>query len=1294
MPRLPNRRRRHSLIAEALETRCLMAGLSTAKSPIDSKLIDLIEPGAVRFGQGPVNTSAVIAEAKASYVQYTSSGDVGVEITAIDTNALAPKLAALGVSVTAQSAEHHLISGYSPVTVLDSLLTLRSAGLLGVQPMYTPLLNAGSVDDQADVIHESERVRTSSPVGYDGTGIKIGVMSDSYNSLGGAAADIASGDLPATVQVIQDSGTTDEGRAMLQLVHDVAPGASLAFATANGGQQTFADNIQNLANAGCSVIVDDVSYFAEPMFQDGIIAQAVDNVVANNNVTYFSSAANSADHSYESTSVNMVPDSLGFKPFGDSPDAFYDFDPGAGVDTRQSITLGDNKKILLSFQWDDPFYTASGVDTDLDIFLVKAGTNTIVASSAADNLADQTPSEVFSFTNSVATTGTTAFELIINKYAGPDPGRVKYVDFRAQGTVNEYATNSSTVYGHAAAASAVSVAASRYHLQDSTESFSSRGPTTILFTAAGVPQSPVVRNTPVVSAIDGTDTTFFGSDYEGNGHPNFFGTSAAAPHAAAVAALVRQANPAFTPTQVYQRLKDTAIDLGTPGWDNSSGFGLVNAYDAIFGSAQAVGPNFTEGFENGGLSTAWETNTKVNGRIRVTTSGSPASGSAHLNLDDFFTYTGPSVKEAVLHVNLRHYTNASLTFKEMETSDSDDAMPATFVGSSNSDGVALSVDGVNWIRLISLTGSNSTVSYQTNTIDLSAAAAAAGIVLGSDVRIKFQEYGASTGGMFFDDVGLTAAPSNSPPTATSDTLTTSEDTAAGGTLAGSDGDSDTLTFAIATGPSHGAISDFNAATGAYTYTPTGDYNGPDSFTFTVNDGTVDSAPATINITVSPVNDPPTLTGAARPSFGSMLEDASAANIAGVLVSSLVAGNASDIDGDTLGIAVVAIGNPGKGTYQYMLSGASWTSITPVSDSNALLLPADALVRFVPKANANGTINLYFRAWDGSHGTAGGSLNLPLEPIGTRPISTTFAIAQATVTPVNDAPALIVTGTPSFGNITEDDADPPGVLVSSLVANRPTDVDGETAGVAIVGLGNPAKGQYQFQLAGGAWTTIASASDAGATLLPADARVRFLPNKDFNGSVSLYYRAWDGSQGTAGGTLNLAGSIGGAGCVSSVFVKATCNVAAVNDAPVLQPGLSSPTAYTHGTPPILLMGAATTVTDVDSLNFNGGQLKVAGVAAGDVVTLSGRFSLSGVQVLYTPDGQAPLVLGTRNTEGGNGSDLTIDFTSAAATQDLVQRLVRSLRFGSAGAAGSRSLAVSLSDDTQTLSNVVSRVINVQ
>src|SRR5262249_31010363 len=147
------------------------------------------------------------------------------------------------------------------------------------------------------------------PPGIDGRGITVGALSDSFDTAtqaiaGGplkihAADDIKSGDLPPEgVTVLQDdpsAGSTDEGRAMLQIVHDVAPRAKECFATADGGELNFANNIRALADktgrCGADVVVDDVGYFAEPFFGDGVISDAVDDVAAKG-VHYFSSAGN------------------------------------------------------------------------------------------------------------------------------------------------------------------------------------------------------------------------------------------------------------------------------------------------------------------------------------------------------------------------------------------------------------------------------------------------------------------------------------------------------------------------------------------------------------------------------------------------------------------------------------------------------------------------------------------------------------------------------------------------------------------------------------------------------------------------------------------------------------------------------------------------------------------------------------------------------------------------------------------------------------------------------------------
>jgi subtilisin family serine protease len=122
------------------------------------------------------------------------------------------------------------------------------------------------------------------------------------------------------------------------------------------------------------------------------------------------------------------------------------------------------------------------------------------------------------------------------------------------------------------------------------ESYSSAGATPILFDLTGnrlaTPDLRAIK--PEIVAPDCANTTFFspGVDLEPDSFPNFCGTSAAAPHAAAVAALLLQAKPGSTPAQIYNTLEGTAIDMGAPGFDNDSGFGFIQA-DATLAATPA-----------------------------------------------------------------------------------------------------------------------------------------------------------------------------------------------------------------------------------------------------------------------------------------------------------------------------------------------------------------------------------------------------------------------------------------------------------------------------------------------------------------------------------------------------------------------------------------------------------------------------------------------------------------------------------------------------------------------------------
>ena len=713
-------------------------------------------------------------------VSVDAAGRIGIRVTAADIPAALSDLAKLGFVTAGSRPDLHFAEGYLPTSSVAQLQSLKTAGLMGFTPIFKAQTATGSVNYQGDPALQSDRTRNGLPLRYDGSGVTIGVVSDSYNNKTGAASDIATGDLPSGVNVLQDltTGTgSDEGRAMLQLIHDIAPGAGLAFATGFISEVSMADNIRKLqSQAGARIITDDVFYFDEPMFQDGPIAQAINEVVGKG-VSYFSLAGNLEKQAWEQTTIRTANDTLGGKT-----NQFINFDTAATPDTRQRITIPANGTVTLTLQWDDPFYTTSGVRSDLDIFLVDPATGRSLGTGGTDNnIQSQTPTETVTFT---AGGTATDVDVMIRLSGGQTPGRVKYVNYgRNNGTIitfKELATsNTPTVIPHAAATSAMSVAAVPYYDHASAEGFSSYGPSTILFAADGTRLSAAeVRQTPKLSAVDGVNTTFFGSDAgpDADTLPNFFGTSAAAPAAAAVGALVLQANPSFTPALLYNQLISTAVDIGATGYDNVTGYGRIDAWRAVRGpivpyTTSLPDLDFTEKFENlPALSSNWELDSTGNGRISISSTNNPDTGTGHLILDSQDPGSVASLSEATLSVNMTRLANAKLVFRQKEFNDSDDPMPGQFSKSSNSDGVAISYDGgSNWYRLMSLTGTQSSNFYRTFSFDLNQQAATNGQKLGADVRIRFQTYSrnpAGTGGMAFDNISVTGTYVNNPPTLT------------------------------------------------------------------------------------------------------------------------------------------------------------------------------------------------------------------------------------------------------------------------------------------------------------------------------------------------------------------------------------------------------------------------------------------------------------------------------------------------------------------------------------------------
>lgn len=690
-------------VTMSLATGTSLAADQTAN--LGEGLKQLVAPSAASRG---LARSAAAEVRVISPVQFDDANRALVRISLDGTAASAKTLGFLqritGVKVVASDLTYGpgLVEAYVPI---DQLLNVaRTHGVVSVVPSSPAVTNVGATDSQGVVQHRVNRL----PAGVDGSGITVGVMSDSYDTNAApnsATLDISTGDLPGAgnplgntqpVVVLEDfPGRTDEGRAMLQIVHDLAPKARLGFATANTGQLGFADNIRALAGdpsapnyqAGfkADVIVDDIIYLDEPFFQDGLVAQAVDEVVAKG-VSYFSSAGNRpATQAYDSP-VRLVPGApaswantnLDFSgvPAELYAGGFQNFAGNGALDIAQTVRFtanpGSSNNIVL--QWNEPFDSkppttvgapfASGIGTvptggfaeftfngtagqpvlifvdgdtattgtsipdivlelygpdnallatkdtgtnpeSIALALPAAGTYRVRVISFVETqggdfryevsnavlpepvLSDYNLlfflstgqfigalAEANTLTNRPLELGginaTVSIQLVIARANTPTPGRnvadrIRYVGF---GNIapQEYTSYLDPVtYGHNSAAGAIGVAAYPFFAPFVPEAFTSPGPSTIYFDKDSKRLRRVeTRQKPDLAAMDGANTTFFTQDslVDDDTFPNFFGTSAAAPHAAAIAALVLDAagGPgSVKPAKMRQVLQESAF---------------------------------------------------------------------------------------------------------------------------------------------------------------------------------------------------------------------------------------------------------------------------------------------------------------------------------------------------------------------------------------------------------------------------------------------------------------------------------------------------------------------------------------------------------------------------------------------------------------------------------------------------------------------------------------------------------------------------------------------------------------
>jgi subtilisin family serine protease len=566
-------------------------------------------------------------------------------------------------------------SQFQTVTVAALPSQLRSVaavpGVEGVQEEITPFTQAacpqGAVVSEGD--RQLEAARARNDFGVDGSGVTVGIMSDSFNQWRGApaseASDVATGDLPGPgnpcgferpVKVVspfipgsypepgeepenppeEGEEGADEGRGMAQIVHDLAPGADIDFASAFNGELAFAKGIRDLYNEGARVLADDVAYFNEPFFQDGPIADAV-NEVFGKGANYFSSAGNDNLINAKGEDIGSIeaPEYKETSCPAEIP-AYYDscmnFNPKAGKpDNTWGVELEEGWPLYVDLQWAQPW---NGVTTDLDMFLLNEKEELVGRAFNTPNTEPgrQQPYEFIPYEGGIEAKEEEMMKVVVARCdeacgeeraeeevegvkpyegtVGGDDGtpRLKVAIFNNGGGVSETDYTPAevkgtktvvgpTIFGHTAAASAVSVAAINVGTDEEPEPYSSRGPVVHLFgPVTGTSPAPSIGEEviakPNLTASDCGSTTFFYGFSEGGFH--FCGTSAAAPHAAAVAALIRSANPGASNAEVRADLEATARPVGTSLFifgPEAVGAGMVDADAAV--RALALPPTVT-----------------------------------------------------------------------------------------------------------------------------------------------------------------------------------------------------------------------------------------------------------------------------------------------------------------------------------------------------------------------------------------------------------------------------------------------------------------------------------------------------------------------------------------------------------------------------------------------------------------------------------------------------------------------------------------------------------------------------
>jgi subtilisin-like proprotein convertase family protein len=517
-------------------------------------------------------------------VVRTSAGDLQAHVALEDLEAIASQPDVIWIQ--AKQASRNSRSGSSSAkrrTTPSAPAQAAAIQALGQAPSG-PIVNSvgtgrGSVTTQADITHRSAVFRGLT--GFNGAGVKIGVLSDGVDHLADAQA---SGDLGSVIVLPGQAGSGDQGTSMLETIYDMAPGAQLYFATAGTSVTSFAQNIRDLRNAGCDIIVDDTTYFVESPFQDGqapavvsptnggVVTQAVRDVAAGG-ALYFSAAGNNGNDDYGTSGVWQGDFNLGAATGAPLP-AGGNFHRFTGSQDFNTLTTAGSATISLF--WSDPL---GGSGNDYDLFrLNSAGTIVSSSSTNVQNGNDDPYEQVSANTANprivvVRKTGAASRFLHLNTNGGQ-------LSAGTSGQMHGHAATSNLFSFGVAATSAALAYPSPHDFGDNVETFTSDGLRRIFFLDDGSAITPGNFSATGGAALQKPDFTAADDAFvtgAGDAPGRFVGTEASAASAAAIMALLKSQNPGFTQAQLRSALFATAQDIGVLGVDRDSGAGIIMA---------------------------------------------------------------------------------------------------------------------------------------------------------------------------------------------------------------------------------------------------------------------------------------------------------------------------------------------------------------------------------------------------------------------------------------------------------------------------------------------------------------------------------------------------------------------------------------------------------------------------------------------------------------------------------------------------------------------------------------------